>query len=123
MTELSDRRQEKRKVVMAFTLVYELENGKLLGYLRDLTMKGAQVNGEKTLDINKKVTLSIEMPEGVPRVKEKRLNIPARVARCVRDKESASSYEIGFEFTELKSEHIEVMEKLLERYHFRYRMY
>ena len=123
MTELSDRRQEKRKVVMAFTLVYGLENGKLLGYLRDLTMKGAQVNGEKTLDINKKVTLSIEMPEGVPGVKEKRLNIPARVARCVRDEESSSSYEIGFEFTDLKPEQIEVMEKLLERYHFRHKMY
>jgi hypothetical protein len=123
MTELSDRRQEKRKVVMAFTLVYDLENGKLLGYLRDLTMKGAQVNGEKTLEINKQVTLSIEMPEGVPEVKEKRLNIPARVARCVRDEESSSSYEIGFAFTELKPEQIQVMEKLLERYHFRHKLY
>jgi hypothetical protein len=34
---MGDRRREDRKVVMAFTLVYE--NGKLLGYLRDLTFR------------------------------------------------------------------------------------
>ena len=123
MTELSDRRQEKRKVVMAFTLVYELEKGKVLGYLRDLTMKGAQVNGEKTLAVNTQITLSIELPEEMPGVKPNRLDIPARVARCVEDPESSSSYEIGFEFTNLQPEQTQAIEELLERYHFRHKLY
>ena len=57
---MGDRRREDRKVVMAFTLVYE--NGKLLGYLRDLTLRGAQVNGEKTMDVDTQTTLSIDLP-------------------------------------------------------------
>ena len=121
MTDLSDRRKEARKVVMAFTLVYE--NGKILGYLRDLTLKGAQVNGEKTLEVDTHTSLSIELPDELPGVTMKRLTVPARVARCVREKDSATSYEIGFEFSTLQPEQVDVIEKLLERYHFRHKLY
>ena len=121
MTDFGDRRKESRKVVMAFTPVYE--KGKVLGYLRDLTEKGAQVNGEKTLEVNTQTTLSIEIPGELPGITSKRLNIHVRVARCVPDKESGNHYELGFEFTDLQPEQVQVIEALLERYHFRHKLY
>lgn len=120
MTDLSDRRKEKRKVVMAFTPVFE--KGKLLGYLRDLTLQGAQVNGEKTLEVNTQTILSIELPVDLPEITAKQLNIPARVARCLKDEKATNSYELGFEFSNLQPEHIQIVEKLLDRYHFRHKL-
>jgi hypothetical protein len=118
---LGDRRREDRKVVMAFTLVYE--NGKLLGYLRDLTLRGAQVNGEKTMQVNTQTTLSIDLPGDLPGINVDRVHIPARVVRCHKQEDSATSYEIGFEFKELQQEQIQIIDSLLERYHFRHKLY
>lgn len=118
-----DRRKEARKVVMAFTPVYNLLDGKILGYLRDLTLKGAQVNGEKKLEVNTYITLSIKLPEDLPTVTVKHLNIGARVARCIAVPENPKSFEIGFEFKELDPEQTQIIEAILERYHFRYKIY
>ena len=60
MTDYSNRRKESRKTVMAFTPVYELKQGKLLGYLRDITLQGALVIGEKTLEVNTQTVLDFK---------------------------------------------------------------
>ena len=122
MTDHGDRRKEDRKVVMTFTPVYNLKNGKLFGYLRDLTMQGAQVNGEKKPEVDTQTTLSIALPDDLPGATSKRLNIAARVARCIAVPENPNSYEIGFEFTDIQPEQIELIEKILERYHFRHKL-
>ena len=118
MSEFDERRKEARKMVMKFTPVYDLENGKLLGYLRDLTLKGALVIGEKTLEVNASITLKFELPNVTPRP----LIISARVARCVKD-ESPNSYKLGFEFKDVQPEQAVIIEAILERYHFRHRRY
>ena len=101
MSEFDERRKEARKMVMKFTPVYDTDSGKLLGYLRDLTLQGALVIGEKTLDVDSLVTLKINLPGDLPKVKAKHLIITARVARCVED-ESPNSYKLGFEFNRSK---------------------
>ena len=123
MTDYSDRRKEYRKVVMAFTPVYNLNTGKLLGYLRNLTLKGAQVNGELKLEVDTNITLSIEVPENIQSLNGKRLNIDAHVARCEETPENPNSYEIGFEFINIKPGQSEQIEKILERFHFRHKLY
>ena len=107
---MTERRKEDRKKMMAFTPVYDLERGSLLGYLGNLTLQGAMVIGEKILEVNKQVTLAIEFP-----------GIPARVVRCDRG-EYPRSYKIGFEFIDIKPEHTKAIIALLERYHFRHKL-
>ena len=119
MSDYRDQRKEARKLVVEFTLVYDSKKGKLLGYLRDLTLNGAQVSGNKELNIDTAVSLSIELPSDLPGVRAKDLRVGAKVARCIRVTEEPASYEIGFEFTSLESKEKEVIEKLLKRYHFR----
>ncbi len=121
MTEQSERRKESRKKLMAFTPVYDQGKGILLGYIRDLTLKGVLVISEKILDVNTQTTLAIELPGGLPEITATRMTIPARVARCEED-ESTQTYKIGFEFTDVKPEHLKIVQALLERYHFRHKM-
>lgn len=60
MSDYSDRRKEARSLVGEFMLVYD-KTGTLLGYLRDLTANGAQVNGNKPMKKGIKVDISIEL--------------------------------------------------------------
>ena len=119
---MSERRKEIRKKLMAFTPVYDLNRKKLLGYLGDLTLQGTMVIGAKPLEVEEQLTLKIEFQDELPGITAKHLTIPARVARCDRD-ESPTSYKIGFEFMDVQSEHAQIIEALLERYHFRHKMF
>jgi len=122
MSEFDERRKEARKLVMKFTPVYDLNQGKLLGYLRDLTLQGALVIGEKTLEVDTLTTLKFDLPGNLPKVRAKHLIISARVARCEED-ESQNSYKLGFEFEDANLDQTEIIEAVLERYHFRHRRY
>ena len=119
MSDHGDRRKEARELVVEFTLVYDSAQGKLLGYLRDLTMGGAQVSGSKELDVDTLVALSIELPRDLPGVTESNLHLKARVARCVQVTDKPPNYALGFEFLDVKPAQREVIEKLLMRYYFR----
>ena len=123
MSEFDERRKEERKLVMAFTPVYDIDQGKILGYLRDLTLQGALVIGEKTLEVDTQTTLKFDLPRDLPdNIMSKHLVISARVARFVED-ESPNSYQLGFEFKDVSQEQIEIIEAILQRYHFRHRRY
>ena len=118
MSDYNDRRTAPRKNITIFILARDLKERSLLGYLRDLTLKGARVAGEKRLKVNTDLTLSIEIPDDIPEARHKALNISSRVTRCVKVTENPESYEIGFEFTELKPEQEECIGKFLARYRF-----
>ena len=103
---------------MVFTPVYDQDKDILLGHIRDLTLQGAQVISEKAMDINTHTTLALDLPGGLPSISKTRMTISARVARCVED-ESSQTFKIGFEFINVKTEQIRIIQAILERYHFR----
>jgi hypothetical protein len=116
---MEDRRKERRKKMMAFTLVHDSQRGTVLGYLGDLTMQGAMVIGEHALENDSRITLAIQFPGELDGIAAQRMTIPARVARCIPD-EGPQSFMIGFEFTEMDPEHAKMVQALLDRYHFRH---
>ena len=119
MTDLADRRKEARELVVEFTLVYEATEGKLPGYLRDLTKHGCQVSGSKKLEPGTAVTLSIELPNDLPGVSKEELQVNATARRCNTVTETPPNYAIGFEFMTLKEGKSEIIDKLLKRHYFR----
>jgi hypothetical protein len=122
MSKYDERRKELRKKVMAFTPVYDLKKGVLLGFLQNLTLQGALVIGEKTMEVNTQTILGLDLPGDLPDVATNRLTISARVARCIEDEEAVNAYQLGFEFIDIQPEQIQVIEALLERYHFRHKI-
>jgi hypothetical protein len=111
-------RKESRKKLMAFTPVYDLRHKTLLGYVGDLTMKGAMLIGEKSIEADSHFILGIEFPEVPPLMTAARVVIPARAAWCRQD-DSPQSFNIGFEFTEVSAENAVILEAILDRYQFR----
>ena len=118
MSDYGNRRTEARKNMTRFILVHDAKRGELLGYLRDLTPNGARITGEKTQEVNRKISLSIEIPDDIRDRRAKTLNITSEVKRCVQVTENPNSYEIGFEFIALRSDQKECIDKFLARYHF-----
>lgn len=119
---MDNRRIETRKKLMAFTPVRDRVRGNLLGYLGNMTLQGALVIGEKPLGINSQVTLDIEFPDELPGTFTRHIIITARVARCVKDKESTRDFNIGFEFVGVEPEHTKILQALLDRYHFQHQI-
>jgi hypothetical protein len=116
---MEERRKEDRKTLIAFTPVYDLYQGTLLGNLADLNLLGVMVIGERALEIDREVTLAIQLPDDLPAsITASRITIPARVAWCKQDV-SPEYYNIGFEFKELKARHEAVIKEILDKYQFR----
>jgi hypothetical protein len=116
---MSERRRATRRRLTAFTPVYDLNPRVLLGYLGDLTLRGALVIGRNLTTINKETTLEINFPNELSDIRVLPVKIPARIAWC-RPDESPQCFNIGVEFTEVTPEHEELFQQILERYHFRH---
>lgn len=116
---MSDRRKETRRRLTAFTPVYDLHPRVLLGYLADLTLRGAMLVGTKLTTINKETTLEIKFPGELSHITVLPVFIPARIAWC-RPDENPQYFNIGVEFTKVTPQNQEIFQRILERYHFRY---
>jgi hypothetical protein len=114
---MQDRRKLPRKDLMSYSQVFDLSQGKLIGYLGDLNLIGAMVIGDEALKVNEKLTISIQLPE-LPRINTGRLALPVRVVRCHPDL-SPEYFNIGVEFEEINDEQKKVIEAVIENYEFR----
>ena len=117
--DFNNRRIERRRKLMTFTPVYDLHPRLLLGYLGDMTLRGALIIGTNLVTINKQTELEIDFPSDLPDVSVIKAVIPARIAWCRQD-ESPDYFNIGVEFSDISPENAELFEYIMERYHFRY---
>ena len=114
---MQERRKQPRKELMSYSQVYNLYNGKLIGYLGDLTQLGAMVIGDEPLELNETMTISIQLPE-LPGVKSTRMAVPVRIAYCKKDV-SPDYYNIGLEFQLITDNQKKIIDSVIENYEFR----
>jgi len=114
---MQDRRKLPRKDLMSYSQVFDLGQGRLIGYLGDLTLIGAMVIGDEPLAEGEKLTISIQLPE-LPEISATRLTLPVRVVRCQQDL-SPEYFNIGLEFEQVTDEQKKIIEAVLENYEFR----
>ena len=114
---MNERRKQERKSLVAYTQVFDLYGGNLLGYLGDLTASGAMIISEKPMKPDVEITLAIELPE-LPNIKAVRMSLASRVAWCQQDL-SPQYFNIGFEFKEVSAEQKKLIESIIENYQFR----
>jgi c-di-GMP-binding flagellar brake protein YcgR len=115
---MSDHRKATRKKLMAFAPVYDASHKALLGYVRNLSLLGVMVVGEKTVEINTNKVLKIEFPNDLHDLISTNITIPARVAWCKQD-ETLKYFDTGFEFTDVTPEQTKAFQTILARYQFR----
>jgi hypothetical protein len=114
---MQDRRKLPRKDLMSYSQVFDLAQGKLIGYLGDLNLIGAMVIGDQSLNVDDRLTISIQLPE-LPKISATRLAVPVRVVRCHQDL-SPEYFNIGMEFEVVTDEQKKIIEAVLENYEFR----
>ena len=114
---MQDRRKLPRKDLMSYSQVFDLGQGRLIGYLGDLTLIGAMVIGDEPLAEGEKLTISIQLPE-LPEISATRLTLPVWVVRCQQDL-SPEYFNIGLEFEQVTDEQKKIVEAVLENYEFR----
>lgn len=103
---------------MAYTQVFDLYGGFLLGYLNDLNLLGAMIIGERPQKENTEITLAIELPQ-LPEISASRITLPARTAWCEQDI-SPQFYNVGFEFKEeVTPQQKKIIELIIQNYEFR----
>ena len=113
---MQERRKQDRKNLIAYSQVFDLYGGVMLGYLGDLTTSGAMVIGEKSVSVGTELTLQLVVP-ALEQETVRRISIPARVAWCEADV-SPNFHDIGFEFKEVTEEQKKVIEAIMAAYEF-----
>jgi hypothetical protein len=114
---MQDRRKLPRKDLMSYSQVFDLYQGRLIGYLGDLNLIGAMIIGDEALKVNNQLTISIQLPE-LPKINATRLALPVRVVWCHQDI-SPEYFNIGVEFDLVTDDQKKIIEAVLENYEFR----
>jgi hypothetical protein len=114
---MEERRKQPRTELMSYSQVYDLYNGKLIGYLGDINLLGAMVIGDEPLEVNTPLTISIQLPE-LPGITASRMALPVRVAYCKKDL-SPEYFNIGLEFQLVTNNQKKIIENIIENYEFR----
>ncbi len=114
---MQERRKQPRKNLMSYSQVFDLYEGRLIGYLGDLNLLGAMIIGEQELRVDATFTISVQLPE-LPNTSATRLALPARVAWCQPDL-SPEFYNMGLEFTLVTDDQKPIIEAVMEHYEFR----
>jgi hypothetical protein len=113
---MAERRKTKRKYLMFYTRVFDVENSKLLGHLVDITPAGVMVISEQTLPAGQPFRLRIELSPEV--AAEPFLEFDARSVWCHQDV-NPQFYNTGFELSGITPESVAVIERIIEAYGFR----
>jgi len=114
---MDDRRRQQRKDLMSYSQVHNLQNGKLLGYLGDLTKLGAMVISDESIDENIGLHISIELPD-LPDINDTSMTISVRVAYCHQDI-SPNYYNLGLEFSSITDKQMNIIQAVMDNYEFR----
>jgi len=114
---MQDRRRQQRKDLMSYSQVHNLQDGKLLGYLGDLTELGAMVISDEFIEVNTDLHISIELPE-LPDIHDSSMIISVRVAYCHQDI-SPEYYNLGLEFSSITDKQMSIIQAVMNNYEFR----
>lgn len=114
---MQERRKQPRTDLMSYSQVFDLYSGKLLGYLGDINHLGAMVIGDASLNVNERLTISIQLPE-LPGIKASRMVLPVRVAYCRRDL-SPEYFNIGLEFEIVTDNQKAIIQLIMDNYEFK----
>ena len=114
---MQEKRKQPRKNLMSYSQVFDLSEGRLIGYLGDLNLSGAMVIGDRLMKLDSELSISIQLPE-LPNINVPSMALPVRVAWGDKDL-SPEFFNIGLEFKLVTDEQKNIIEAVMENYEFR----
>jgi len=110
---MEERRRLKRKYLAFFTRVIDCETGQLVGNLDNVSPEGAMLIGKHPIQQDKDFQLRMDVSEHF--FGKEHLRFRARSVWCQPDLDP-SFYNIGFQFLEIASEDIKIIEQIMAEY-------
>jgi len=114
---MQERRKISRKYLAIYSRVFDRSSGRVIGYLSDLTDKGAMVISDTSMAENQDVSLRFDLPDPAL-FSIDHLNIDTTIKWCRPDIDPAF-YNIGFEFKTISPEQAKIIEEMIVAYEFR----
>ena len=112
-----ERRKLERKYLVVYSRVFDRKTGKVIGYLSDLTVKGAMIIGEHQLEKDENFQLRIDLPESSEFCKS-HIDITAKSVWSRPDIDPVF-FNTGFRIHELSPEDEKIIKLMIELYEFR----
>lgn len=114
---MQERRKISRKYLAIYSRVFDRSSGRVIGYLSDLTDKGAMVISDSSLADGQDINLRFDLPDPAL-FSIDHLNIDAQITWCRPDIDPAF-YNIGFAFKGISAEQARIIEEMIVAYEFR----
>ena len=113
---MDDRRKLKRKYLVFFTRVFDLQSGKLLGQLADVTAQGAMIISGDPIQVENVYQLRMELPDDTFAADHMDF-----LARSVWSKPDIDPefYNTGFQLIDPTPEQIQIIEQIIAKFGFR----
>lgn len=113
---MEERRKIKRRYLMFYTRVFDARTRELLGYLLDITAEGASLISEHPLPTAQDFKLKMELSEEI--ADKPYLTFEAH-SLWSRPDVDPHFYDTGFRLTQITSEDIAIIQRIVEAYGFR----
>jgi hypothetical protein len=114
---MQERRKISRKYLAIYSRVFDRSSGRVIGYLSDLTDKGAMVISDSSMAESQDISLRFDLPDPAL-FSIDHLNIEAQIMWCRPDIDPAF-YNIGFVFKTISTEQAKIIEEMIVAYEFR----
>lgn len=114
---MQERRKISRKYLAIYSRVFDRSSGRVIGYLSDLTDKGAMVISDSSMAENQDISLRFDLPDPAL-FSTDHLNVDTRIKWCRPDVDPAF-YNIGFEFKGITPEQAKIIAEMIVAYEFR----
>ncbi|MBN1148065.1 MAG: PilZ domain-containing protein [Anaerolineales bacterium] len=110
---MDNRRRQDRKYLSFFSRVIDRYNGRLLGYLADLTTGGAMLVGNIPLKTGEVFHLRVDLPEDF--TTRDQLDLEAKAVWSKPDIDP-EFYRTGLQLVDIQPEDLLILERLLSDY-------
>jgi hypothetical protein len=110
-----DRRTIKRRHLIFYLRVWELNEDRPLGHVVDITPEGLMLISEEPMPVDQEYTLEVRLPDTEGALQPMRFRA---VCRWSDNDINPTFFDSGFEFLDIHDEHIKTIRKLVEEYGF-----
>jgi hypothetical protein len=112
---MENKRRLKRRHLIYYLRVFDLNNGQLIGHLVDITNEGIMLISEQPLTMDQVYHFKMMLPSEI--LSKNELTFTALVVWCKKDV-NPDFYATGFKLSDISNEDIVVIENLIHRYGF-----
>ncbi|HEY9152853.1 MAG TPA: PilZ domain-containing protein [Anaerolineales bacterium] len=111
---MPERRKLDRRTFSYYMRLMNERTGELVGHLADLSTGGFKMDSSKPIPVNVDFKFRIELTSEIA-------NVPfmvfgARSKWCERDHIDYSTFNVGFQITDMSPSNVEIFSRMFERY-------